>query len=248
MADIYGSNKWGLGPITTYNSWQMILQVDIDLVILGCPPFFSQVLKSGASKIRNHTHLEKTQDTLWTGWGTDSSEMMGHICIYVYILNISAYLRDQIKSCFFQVVSLHQIYVKNQGVGCYFSAREDFFTRKFRNSSMYQANFFGAPCHSIGFWTHQTYRNSLIKDQRIDIGSIQDYQGAEICMVAFPASCFMFWFPKAMKSSWAIFFIPNPQALNVFRPFWGRQIPVTKLTTQTWANLGVSKIGPTRSL
>lgn len=79
----------------------MILQVDIDLVILGCRPFFSQVFKNGGSKIRNHTHLEKKQDTLWTGWGTDSSEMMAIYVIYVYILNISAYLRDQIKSCFF---------------------------------------------------------------------------------------------------------------------------------------------------
>ena len=44
---------------------------------------------------------KKKQDTLWTGWGTDSSEMMAIYVIYVYILNISAYLRDQIMQKLF---------------------------------------------------------------------------------------------------------------------------------------------------
>lgn len=160
----------------------MILQVDIDLVILGCRPFFSQVFKNGGSKIRNHTHLEKkTRHALdWMGnWFIRND---GHICnICFYILNISAYLRDQIKSCFFSSCKFARDLFKGRVLFFYprgffhqeipelINLRSNRPRRELLESPlfsgvkwpsgkpMYQAIFFGAPCHSIGFWTHQTY-------------------------------------------------------------------------------------------
>lgn len=124
---------------------------------------------------------KKKQDTLWTGWGADSSEMMAIYVIYVYILNISAYLRDQIKSCFFSSCKFARDLFKGRVLFFYprgffhqeipelINLRSNRPRRELLESPlfsgvkwpsgkpMYQAIFFGAPCHSIGFWTHQTY-------------------------------------------------------------------------------------------
>ena len=127
----------------------MILQVDIDLVILGCRPFFSQVFKNGGSKIRNHTIWKKKQDTLWTGWGTDSSEMMAiyvNICIYTEYQCISP-RSNHAKAVFFQVVSLHGIYSR---AGCYFSTERIFSPG---NSGTHQSAFKSAPKGAPGIST-----------------------------------------------------------------------------------------------